>query len=222
MALSAEGGIERARTIYERAVFSGDAGGLAEAERDLDAVEAGTALARGRILHARYQIERGRAGSSPIEDPAELALFERAVALYRALGDTRGEAEALFWIGCLHQFIRRDDETAVPVLTQSSRLAGEAGDRSTQAEALRHLGIAAHTAGRLDEAREQLEESSRLRRELGAWPGVAANMVGLAYIAAGQDRRPDALATLDEAQSIAQAHGAHAVLRHIEQARAAI
>jgi hypothetical protein len=208
--------------MYERAVFSGDAGGLAEAERGLDAVEAGTALARGRILHARFQIERNRAGSSPIEDPAELALFERAVALYRALGDTRGEAEALFWIGCLHQFVRRDDETAVPVLTRSGRLAAQAGDKSTQAEALRHLGIAAHTAGRFDEAREQLEESSRLRRELGAWPGVAANMVGLAYIAAGQDRRADALATLDEAQSIARAHGAHAILRHIEQARAAI
>jgi hypothetical protein len=41
-------------------------------------------------------------GSLPAEDPAELPLFERALELYRALGDTRGGAEALFWIGCLH------------------------------------------------------------------------------------------------------------------------
>jgi tetratricopeptide (TPR) repeat protein len=212
--------IERARTLYEQAVYGGDAGVLTEAERDLDAVEADTALARGRILHARYQTEQG-AGSS-VEDPAELPLFERAAELYRALGDVRGEAEASFWIGCLHQYIRRDDETAVPHLERSSRLAAQAGDPATRSEALRHLGIAAHAAGRLDEARERLEESSRLRRESGSLPGVASNMVGLAYIAAAQDRRADALATLDEANAIAQAHGAHAIVRHIEQARTAI
>ncbi|MEU4339560.1 tetratricopeptide repeat protein [Micromonospora lupini] len=220
--MSAEDRIERARALYEHAVFSGDAGVLADAERDLDALEADAALARGRILHARFLNERAISGSSPVEDPAELQLFERAIELYQALGDTRGQAEALFWIGCLHQVIRRDNETAVPHLARSRQMAEQIGDKPTQAEALRHLGIAAHTAGRLDEARELLEESSRLRREVEALPGVAANMVGLAYIAAAQDRPADALTTLDEANAIAQAHGAHAVVRQIEQARTQI
>jgi tetratricopeptide (TPR) repeat protein len=220
--MSAEDRIERAKTLYEQAVFSGDASVLADAERGLDQVEADVALARGRILHARFLNERASAGASPVEDPAELPLFERATELYQALGDVRGEAEALFWIGCLHQVIRRDNETAVPQLERSRQLAAQIGDKPTQAEALRHLGIAAHMAGRLEEARERLEESSRLRREVGALPGVAANMVGLAYIAAAQDRRADALATLDEAHAIAQAHGAHAIVRQIEQARAEI
>lgn len=214
--------IERAREVYARAVYGGDTGALGEAERGLDGVEADAALARGLILHARFQSAAADAGAVPAEDPAELPLFERAFELYRALGDTRGEAEASFWIGCVHQFIRRDDETAVPYLERSSRLAAQAGDKPTWAEALRHLGIAAHAAGRLDEARERLEESSRLRREMGALPGVASNMIGLAYIAAAQDRRPDALATLDEAYAIADAHGAHAIARHIEQARTRI
>jgi tetratricopeptide (TPR) repeat protein len=217
--MSAEDRIERAKMLYEQAVFSGDASLLTHAERGLDAVEADAALARGRILHARFLNERASAGSSPVEDPAELPLFERAIELYRALGDARGEAQALFWIGCLHQVIRRDNETAVPALEQSCQLAAQVGDKPTQSEALRHLGIAAHMAGRLDEARERLEESSRLRREVGALPGVAANMVGLAYIAAAQDRRADALATLDKAHAIAQAHGAHAIVRQIEQAK---
>jgi len=47
-------------------------------------------------------------------------------------------------------------------------------------------------------------------------------MVGLAYIAAAQERRADALATLDEAHAIASAHDAHAIVRHIEQARTQI
>ncbi|MEV4515813.1 tetratricopeptide repeat protein [Dactylosporangium sp. NPDC049525] len=211
--------IDRARKVYRQAVYGGDTSALAEAERGLDAVEADAALARGLILHARFQNAPADAGSPPAEDPAELPLFERALELYQALGDPRGEAEALFWIGCLHQFIRRDDETAVPFLERSCQLAAQTGDRPTRSEALRHLGIAAHKAGRLDEAREHLEESSRLRREFGALPGVASNMIGLAYIAAAQDRRADALATLDEAHAIAHAHDAHAIVRHIEQAR---
>jgi tetratricopeptide (TPR) repeat protein len=203
--------------VYERAVYGGETGALAGAERDLDALEADTALARGRILHARFQNDR-----SGGEDPAELPLFERATELYRKLGDVRGEADGLFWIGCLHQFIRRDDETAVPYLQRSRQLAAQAGDKPTESHALRHLGIAAHAAGRLDEAREHLEESSRLRREAGPLPGVASNMIGLAYIAAAQDRRAEALATLDEAHAIAREHGAHAVARQIEQARTSI
>ncbi|MFG1942174.1 tetratricopeptide repeat protein [Nonomuraea sp. NPDC048826] len=220
--MNAEDRIERTRTLYDQAVFGGDAGALTDADRDLDAVEADTSLARGRILHARFLHARAHTGSSPAEDPAELPLFERALKLYRTLGDARGEGEALFWIGCLHQVIRRDNETALPALEQSCQLAARTGDKPIHAEALRHLGIAAHMAGRLDEAREHLEESSRLRREIGAMPGLASNMVGLAYIAAAQNRRTDALTTLDEAHAIAQAHGAHALARQIQQTRTEI
>ncbi|NUT35184.1 MAG: tetratricopeptide repeat protein [Hamadaea sp.] len=215
--------IERTRTLYAQAVYAGDATALTEAERDLDAVDADAALARGRILHGRFLTARDTPGSpAAAEDPAELPLFERALAAYRRLGDVRGEGEALFWIGCLHQVIRRDNDTAVPLLERSGALAAQAGDVATQAEALRHLGVAAHMAGRLDEARAHLEESTRLRRETGALPGVASNMIGLAYIAAAQDRRADALSILDEAHALGQAHGAHAIVQHIEQARTAI
>ncbi len=155
----------------------------------------------------------------------KLPLFERALELYLGHWATPvGEAEALFWVGCVHQSSSDGTTTPdyVPYLQRSAELAGledrrqafDPGPRS-----LRHLGIAAHATGRLDEARERLEESSRLRRDVGALSGVASNMVGLAYIAAAQDRRADALATLDEAYAIASAHGAHAIVRHIEEAR---
>ena len=219
--MSVEDRISRATQSYERSVFGGDAGGLAGAERDLDAVDADVALARGRLLHARFLNERAN-GSAPAEDPAELPLFERAATLFRALGDVRGEAAAAFWIGCLHQVIRGDNETAVPELERSCRLAAQTGATATRSDALRHLGIAAHMAGRLDEARDLLEESTRLRREAGAMPGVAANLVGLAYIASGQDRRADAVAILDDAYAIAHNHQAYAIVRQIEQARTEI
>ena len=213
-----DGRIERSRQLYERALFESDAGALTVAERELDGVEADLALARGRVIHGRFLEQRAEDPAQAREDPRELPLFERAAALYRARDDVRGEGEALFWVGCCHQVVRRDNETAVPVLWRSLELATEADDPVTMAEALRHLGIAEHAAGRLDAARLHLEESTRLRREIGVWPGVASNMVGLIYIAAGQDRREDGLALAEEARAIAEANGAPGLLRQIDEA----
>jgi tetratricopeptide (TPR) repeat protein len=211
--------VERSRLLYERALFDADTGALAAADRELDAVEAELALARGRIIHGRFLQQREEDPSLAREDPDELTLFERAAELYRALGDARGEGEALFWVGCFHQLVRRDNAAAVPVLRQSLELATRAGDKATMAEDLRHLGIADHRDGQLDTAREHLEESSRLWRETGRLPGVASNLVGLTYIAAAQGRRDDALALIEEARAIAEASGARGLIRHIDEAR---
>jgi hypothetical protein len=91
--------LRQAELHYEQAVFGGDGGALATADRGLDAVEADLALARGRLLHARFLQER-------VADARELELFERAATLYGRLGDGRGEAEALFWVGAFHQVVR--------------------------------------------------------------------------------------------------------------------
>ena len=218
--MSAADRIERAGLLCERSTFHGDDGALAAADRELDAVEADLALARGRVIHGRFLEQRAADPGQAREDPRELALFERAAQLYRVLGDVGGEAESLFWIGCFHQVVRGDNGAAAPALERSRELAGQAGDKKTMSYALRHQGIAEHAAGRLDTARERLEESVRLRREIGLGPGVAANLVGLAYIAAGQGRRDDALALVKEAGAIAAASGAHAIQRQVEQARA--
>ena len=203
---------ERARLLYERLVFNGESGGLSAADRELDGVEADLSLARGRIVHGRF-LDGGS------EDPRELVLFERARELYASLGDPRGEGESLFWIGVYHQVVRGDAETAIPLYLRSCELATRAGDTLTLSYSLRHLGIADHAAGRLDAARERLEESARLRRELGWLPGVAANMVGLIYIAAAQGRHDDASALAREAAAIAEAGGATSISRQVEDAR---
>ena len=212
--------VRQAGLLYERAVFTGDAAPLAEADRELDGAEADLAVARGRLMHTRFLLRRDQDQAAAEEDPRELPLFERAAQLYRALGDVPGEAEALFWVGCFHQVVRRDNATAIPVLERSLELASQAGDKAVMAEALRHLGIAAHAAGQTEVARQRLEESTRLRRETGHLPGAAANMVGLAYMAAAQDRGQDALTLLDEAAAIAEASQAHRILQQVNEARA--
>ena len=85
--------------------------------------------------------------------------------------------------------------------------------------ALRHLGFVEQMAGRLDEARAHFEESTRLRRELGFLPGVAANLIVLAHLAAQQERRDDAGALLEEAAGLAESTTSHSVLRWVAGAR---
>lgn len=205
--------IERARLLYEEAVFGGNASALAVAEQVLDEVEADLAVARGRVLHARFL--EGRQ-----EDPRELPLFERAAGLYRQLGDVRGEGEALFWVGTFHQVVRDDGDAALAALERSYELAATAGDQLTLSYAARHLGFADMAAGRTEAARQRLEESIRLRREIGFMPGVAAGVLALAELTAQEGNRAEALALLDQAASIAAASGAQGTLRWVERARA--
>ena len=204
--------VERSRELYEQAIFNGTEGVLAKADAELDAVEADLALARGRVLHGRFV-------ACDKEDPAELPLFQRAAELYRRLGDRHGEAESLFWIGCFYQVVWKDGDGAVDALTRSADLARELGDKLTLSYALRHLGIAAHQSGQLDIARSHLEESTALRRALDFHPGVAANLVGLTYLAIAQDRPDDARALADEATALAESAGATNILDQLTEAR---
>lgn len=204
--------LELAGQLYEQAVFGGDASAIIVAEQELDRVEADLALARGRILHARF-LEVSR------EDERELALFEHALELYRSLGDLRGESEALFWVGTFHQVIRHDNDAATPALERSYDLAVQVGDKLTQSYAVRHLGFAALAAGQTRGARERFEESVQLRRDIGFLPGVAAGLVALAFVAAEEGRRDDARAQLEEAASIANASHALRIMGWVEEAR---
>ena len=142
-------------------------------------------MARGRLMHTRFLWAVTRTRRRP-EDPGELPLFERAAVTGRsATSGRRGRGAVL--VGCFRQVVRRDDAAAVPALERSLELASRAGDRAAMAEVLRHLGIPAHATGDMELARQRLEESTRLRREVGHFPAAAANMVGLAYIATAQD-----------------------------------
>jgi tetratricopeptide (TPR) repeat protein len=209
--MSADEHLRQAAELCDRVVFEGDNSVLPAADRALDAVEADLALTRGRVIHARFLDER-------IEDPHELALFERAAALYEALDDTLGHARARFQIGVYHQVVRGDDTAAVPEFERARDLAEQAADPLTLSYALRHLGYAAHQAGCLGDARRDLEESTRLRRAQNFPAGVAANLVGLAYVAHAQNRHDDAVALLAEAATLAGAVQAHRITAQATQA----
>jgi tetratricopeptide (TPR) repeat protein len=204
-----------AKALYERAVFGGDPDALAEADELLDAVEADLSLARGRIHHARYLADR-----QEVADEKEL--FERAAALYRQLGDLRGEAEALFWLGTFEQVVRGDNAAALAPFQRAYDLASEVEDKLTLSYVVRHLGFVDMAAGDLAAARGRLEQSVALRREVGFLPGVAAGLLALAELAAQDGRTADAVDLLDEATAAARASGAEGTLRWIQAVRSAL
>lgn len=216
---NAEDRIERARLLYERSVFAADATAPDTADRTLDAVDADVALARGRIAHARF-LEHLIDGAEPaIDESDELAYFEHARSLYQKVDNVAGQAEAMFWIGTFHQVVHGDMDSALPHLERSLELATKVDDKLTMSYALRHLGIADRLAGRLASAREQLEASTQLRRDLGFQPGVAANLIDLAHVAAGEGDGDAAQTLLREAATLARDSGAARILRIADAAR---
>lgn len=200
--------VSRAAARYELATFGGDSSELDLADRDLDAAEADLAVARGRIAHARFFVDR-------VEDPRELADFERAARLYRGLGEVEGEALASFWVGCVHQVVRRDGESALPALQH----AYETGGNLTRSYAARHLGFHALETQDLERAGALLEESIQLRRIQGSAAEVAAAVLALAEQRALAGRAEESEQLLAEADETAQSAGAVGVVRWVAATR---
>jgi tetratricopeptide (TPR) repeat protein len=200
----------RAKDLYEQAVFGGEDGAVARGHSELDSVEADLALARGRLVHAQFLNDRN-------EYPPEL--FERAVALYTKAGETRGEAEALFWLGIYHQVVHGDHDTALPHFERARDLALAVDDKLTLSYVVRHLGFVELENGNTEAGRELLEQSVALRREVGFPAGVAAGLLSLAYVAHRSGDHATVKSLLDEASATAEAAGANGIARWIESAR---
>jgi tetratricopeptide (TPR) repeat protein len=127
-----------------------------------------------------------------------------------------GEAEALFWIGLVHQVVRGDSAAAEPFFQDSYELAREHEDTKLMSYDARHLGFVDYEAGRLDEAEERFRESVDLRERDGFLPGVAAGLVTLAEVAAERGRRAEAKEHVARARELAEQTGATAFLRRVE------
>jgi len=207
-----DGRLERSKSLYERAVFGGDPAAIDEGLSLLDGVTADLALARARLLHARFLVDEQ-------PDPRELALAEEAAALFEQVGDARGQGEALFWVSMYHQVCLGDHATATPLLTRALALATAAGDDLTRSYIVRHLAFVEMNAGDLAAARPLLEESVELRRKVGHQAGVAAGLLALAHLAHEQGRTADVPALLDEAAATAATADAAGVRKWITESR---
>ena len=166
------------------------------------AAEAGALDRLGWLMHLRT-LDHGLDGAEP---EAERALFERALAIRRELGDAAGVAAALFGIGLVHQVLRRDWETAMPFYREALALAEEHADALLRSECHRHVGFFHVQHGRPDEGLRHLRISLELREECGdpRWVPSGKLGLGMAELVAGM-----------------RAEGVEHIRQAAEQARAA-
>ena len=113
-------------------------------------------MSRGRLLYWRAFKNNQWASSQD--------LFARAQKLYAQAKDTRGEAEALFYLGLVEQ--QQDHLDAGDVLFQKGLIqARSLKDGVLESFFHRHLAASAEDRGQLDEAEKGFVESLRLRLE---------------------------------------------------------
>ena len=150
-----------------------------------------------RATVAQQQSEKpdevlARARQVYTEDGPKPALpeFERALALYRAAGNRRGEAIALGLIGnCYKRF--GDLDKALDYLNRSLAMKRELGDRLEEGKTLSNLGLVYWERGEYAPAIDHLTRAVAIGRELGErqLEGSALNNLGLVYDQLGGDYR---------------------------------
>ncbi|HEY4226759.1 MAG TPA: adenylate/guanylate cyclase domain-containing protein [Candidatus Limnocylindrales bacterium] len=124
------------------------------------------------------------AGTSIDADPTGegLATLEEALAIYRELGDERGEANVLWGLGN-----RRYFENEIDPGSEDLRLAlvkfRKVGDRTMEGWSLHMLGSALIRLGRLDEAREDLLAAVRIFHEASDATGLTLVLDDLSSLA---------------------------------------
>jgi predicted ATPase len=174
-------------------------GHLAEGRRRIESAlsadERPTA-ARARALNGAADL------ATASGDPATARLrAEEALALYRALGSSRGTADALTLLGIAANnegdFVR-----ARELLEESIRLFRDLGDEHYTLEATRFLAWTYGELGDSDRAQELLEDNLRLGRALGDRHIEATSLEQLSGYAVREGRVQESLRMLGEAYRV--------------------
>ncbi|GII03856.1 AfsR/SARP family transcriptional regulator [Planobispora takensis] len=131
---------------------------------------------------ARAEWFLGYAGLDLGDLEAAAELTERALPVFRELGDRWGTAAALATRAKLAHV--RGDVAALRADGElSAELFGGLGDRWGRLEASGWLGALAEMTGDLEQAGRMHEEGLRLAEELGLWSEVSARLAWLGWIA---------------------------------------
>jgi tetratricopeptide (TPR) repeat protein len=152
-------------------------GYLSEGRQWLEAALAGEGAAAPEA-RAQALYGAGNLASSQGDHARSVALHEKALALWRELGNRQGIAGSLNSLGNV-AYQQGDYMQAAALYEESLALKRELGDKWSIAAALNNLGAVASEQGDYARAAALLEESLVLKRELGDKQGIAASLNNL-------------------------------------------
>ncbi len=146
-------------------------------------------LAAGNLAGSLGHYERGE------------ALCQESLALYRAIGDTKGIGTAVFHLAEIVYF-RGDLAAARLRFEESLVLARAVGDKILVAWALDGMAMVAIVQGEYARARQLVEECLALFRTLGSKKGIAESLLYLAVIMFSQGELVQAHAVAEESLAL--------------------
>jgi class 3 adenylate cyclase/tetratricopeptide (TPR) repeat protein len=161
------------------------------AAADLDAAEADAVAAGDDVALARALTVRGDLLRNIGEFAGSLAVLERAVVLWRALGDRRGEASALRRTGMTLLF-GGDNDAAEPLIHEALSAFQEIGARRGIAWAHQNLAWIAFNRGESDAAEERLREAIDMFADIGDWGGLSWALGLLSWVLYSRGRASEA------------------------------
>lgn len=127
-----------------------------------------------------------------------IGLYDAAFPLWRALGDKRREAEALFCRGALQRSLG-DPGSAWKAYETALPLWRELGDRGREADTLTRMGICRSQLGGRDEALALHRQALEIARGLGDGYREAEALGNIGFARQSQGRLREALASYGEA-----------------------
>ncbi|MEP7339751.1 MAG: CHAT domain-containing protein [Acidobacteriota bacterium] len=176
-------------------------------EARLEALQAATDTDRTRVAaeHAVAEAERLAGEHTPAALRQAIQKYEEAVQTLRALGDQRGQADALTSIGDICLLDLRQPQQAIEPYQQAIALWRTLGDRDAEGSTLNSVGNAYNGIGDKQRAIEHLNQALVLRRATRNQAGeaVTLNSIGFTYIELGEPRR--ALDYLNQALTLRRA-----------------
>ncbi|HEY3571973.1 MAG TPA: CHAT domain-containing tetratricopeptide repeat protein [Thermoanaerobaculia bacterium] len=145
------------------------------------------------------------AGQEPGKDEEALRRkirsVERAVSLWHQLGETRREAEALYFLGVSRFNLPGAAEQSLTDFQASASLWGTQPDREArdfQVRSLNSMGRLLRRLGRLDEARQRYQEALVAARQVGDVRDIAASLNNLGVLDCQQGELRQGIASLTE------------------------
>ena len=154
-------------------------GYLSEGRLWLEAVLAGDGSPAAR---ARSLMVAGNLAYHQADYSAATSYFDESLAIWRELGDRRGEGWTLGALGMVTHG-RGDLDSCRDQLEAGLRLSREANDADGISQALFQLGLVAAQQGRVDEAERFGEEGLALSRSTGDLITLSRALHGLAAVA---------------------------------------
>ena len=158
-------------------------GALSKGSKASASVRAKALIGIGQLEQLRWEIDKAKAS------------FEESLALCQEVGDKRGIADSIFYIGLIVKD-QRDYERAEDLYKESLALQRELGNKEGIARSLLHLGaIVMETQSNYQRAAELYRESLALYRELGDKRNIARSLrfLGHTELMQGNYERAEAL-----------------------------